>query len=233
MPAPGQEEVPCPELRAHPEDAGAGLPPAGPGGGDPEALGRGCGPFGWGAPKPPLGRLRPVARPAPGGAGFLWKKAGGRTRAPPWTRFYGRSFPLAGFWVGCLWCVRGAISSGMLRPIWDAFSRETMLESIFCERRFPTPLRLCLHAPKPSPWGRWAGEAGSDEGATLYPTFPCRSRKGGSLLSPQRTFFPAPLGKSITPHPSPPVTASPKGSLWVVPNLPEKASQIRARKWAP
>ena len=32
-PQPGQEEVPCPELRAHPEDAGAGLPPAGPGGG--------------------------------------------------------------------------------------------------------------------------------------------------------------------------------------------------------
>ena len=35
--------------------------------------------------------------------------------------FYGRSFPLAGFGVSCLWYGRGAISYGMLRPIWDAF----------------------------------------------------------------------------------------------------------------
>ena len=38
--------------------------------------------------------------------------------------FYGRSLPLAGFGDGCLWPVRGSISSGILRPIWDAFSRK-------------------------------------------------------------------------------------------------------------
>ena len=38
--------------------------------------------------------------------------------------FYGRSFPLAGFGDGCLWPVRGSISSGILRPIWDAFLRK-------------------------------------------------------------------------------------------------------------
>ena len=38
--------------------------------------------------------------------------------------FYGRSFPLAGFGDGCLWPVRGSISSGILRPIWDVFSRK-------------------------------------------------------------------------------------------------------------
>ena len=64
--------------------------------------------------------------------------------------------------------------------------------------------------------GRWAGKAGSDEGAILYPTFPCR--KGAHYrLSPQRNFSSAPLGKSVAPSS---VTFGdsfpPRGSLWVV-----------------
>ena len=75
----------------------------------------------------------------------------------------------------------------------------------------------CALTPKAFPLGgRWAGEAGSDEGAILYPTFPCR--KGGlSRPSPQRGFSIAPLGKSIAPSA---VTFGdsfpPRGSLWVV-----------------
>ncbi len=62
------------------------------------------------------------------------------------------------------------------------------------------------------PRGRWAGEAGSDEGAILYPTFPCR-KEGGRRLSPQRNFFFCPVGQPGRPHQSPSVTASPRGSL--------------------
>ena len=70
-----------------------------------------------------------------------------------------------------------------------------MLESMFVKEGF----QIGLISPKAFPsGGRWAGEAGSDEGATLYPTFPCR--KGGlSRPSPQRGFSIAPLGKSIAP----------------------------------
>ena len=98
----------------------------------------------------------------------------------------------------------------------------------FCERKFPNqgtylgpetaqrPFR-CAPTLKAFPLGgRWAGEAGSDEGAILYPTFPCR--KGGlSRPSTQRGFSIAPLGKSIAPSS---VTFGdsfpPRGSLWVV-----------------
>ncbi len=84
----------------------------------------------------------------------------------------------------------------MLRSIWDAFSGENMLESMFVKEGF----QIGLISPKAFPsGGRWAGEAGSDEGAIWYPTFPCRTRKGGSRLSPQRNASSAPLGKSIAP----------------------------------
>ena len=45
--------------------------------------------------------------------------------------------------------------------------------------------------------GRWAGEAGSDEGGDLYPTFPCRKRR--ARQSPRRDFSPAPLGNPVAP----------------------------------
>ncbi len=74
-----------------------------------------------------------------------------------------------------------------------------------------------LPTPKAFPLGeRWAGEAGSDEGAILYPTFPCR-KEGGCRLSPQRNFSSAPLGNPVAPSS---VTSGdsfpPRGSLWVV-----------------
>src|SRR5699024_6583171 len=47
----------------------------------------------------------------------------------------------------------------------------------------------------------------TDEGAILYPTFPCRKR----VLSPRRLPSPAPLGESIAPS-SAPVCAL--GHLW-------------------
>ena len=70
-----------------------------------------------------------------------------------------------------------------------------MLESMFVKEGF----QIGLISPKAFPsGGRWAGEAGSDEGATLYPTFPCR-KKVLSRLSPQRTFSPTPLGNPVAP----------------------------------
>ena len=49
----------------------------------------------------------------------------------PGPRFYSRSFPLAGFWDGWLWYGSTAISSGIPKPIWDAFSGENMLKKHF------------------------------------------------------------------------------------------------------
>ena len=58
--------------------------------------------------------------------------------------------------------------------------------------------------------GRWAGEAGSDEGAIWYPTFPCR--KGEALVSRPGGIFLLPRWATRSPpHPSPSVTASPQG----------------------
>ncbi len=57
---------------------------------------------------------------------------------------------------------------------------------------------------------RWAGEAGSDEGAIWYPTFSCRKRRvtdgrlNGIFLLPR-------WATRSPPHQSPPVTASPQG----------------------
>ena len=144
---------------------------------------------------------------------------------------HGRSFPLAGFWVGCLWCVRGAISSGMLKPIWDAFSRENMLESIFAKeslQSLPLGGRTVRGTVRSGPGEatinhRWPGEAGSDEGATLYPTFPCRSRKRGLPPVAPTECFSCPLGNPVAPSS---VTSGdsfpPRGSLWVVQPYPKK-----------
>ena len=106
-----------------------------------------------------------------------------------------------------------------------------MLESILGKKGFQpaAPPR-----PKAFPLGgRWAGEAGSDEGAIQYPTFPCR-KEGGYRLSPQRNFSSAPLGNPVAPSS---VTFGdsfpPRGSLWVVEPYTKKASQIRARRLAP
>ena len=56
---------------------------------------------------------------------------------------------------------------------------------------------------------RWAGEAGSDEGAIWYPTFPCRKEVDGSRLN--EVFLLPRWATRSPPHPSPSVTASPQG----------------------
>jgi len=80
----------------------------------------------------------------------------------------------------------------MLRSIWDAFSGENMLESMFVKEGF----QIGLISPKAFPsGGRWAGEAGSDEGATLYPTFPCRNKKRGLPAVAPTEFFSCSVGQ--------------------------------------
>ena len=82
-----------------------------------------------------LRRSAPGAPPARRGVPISPEKWG--ERGPglrPWTPgFDSRSFPLAGFWDRCLWYVRGAVTPGILKPIWDAFSRKNMLKSIFAK----------------------------------------------------------------------------------------------------
>ena len=57
---------------------------------------------------------------------------------------------------------------------------------------------------------RWAGEAGSDEGAIWYPTFPCKKRRSPSCRLNEVFLLPRWATRS-PPHPSPSVTASPQG----------------------
>ena len=83
----------------------------------------------------------------------------------------------------------------------------------FCERRFPTRSAV---PPRPKAFplgGRWAGEAGSDEGATLYPTFPCRKGEAPNCR-PNRSFLLPRWATRSPPHQSPPVTASPQGEAY-------------------
>ena len=171
-----------------------------------------------------MGRSAPLPRLPGGGPHFsreMGRKRAGASPLDPGV--HGRSFPLAGFWVGCLWCVRGAISSGMLKPIWDAFSGKNMLESILIGPVI-APQPPC-YAPTSKAFplgGRWPGEAGSDEGATLYATFP-RRKETLYRPSPQRGFSIAPLGNPVAPSS---VTFGdsfpPRGSLWVVQPYPKK-----------
>ena len=57
---------------------------------------------------------------------------------------------------------------------------------------------------------RWPGEAGSDEGAIWYPTFPCRKEKAPTCR-PNGIFLLPRWASRSPPHPSPSVTASPQG----------------------
>ena len=95
----------------------------------------------------------------------------------------------------------------MLRPIWDAFFGEKYAGKNFPERKFPKQ----AHPPKAFPLGgRWAGEAGSDEGAILYPTFPCR-KEGATACRLNEVFLLLRWACRSPPHQSPSVTASPQG----------------------
>ena len=179
-----------------------------------------------------MGRSAPGAPPTPAGEpDFLWRKSGERTPGlRPGPGFLWLLVPTRWF-LGRLPLIRS-------RGYYYRYPK-TDLGRIFegkyagkhlCERKFPNqgtylgpetaqrPFR-CAPTLKAFPLGgRWAGKAGSDEGAILYPTFPCRK---GALyrLSPQRNFSSAPLGKPVAPSsvtfgdsfPPPP-----RGSLWVV-----------------
>ena len=153
--------------------------------------------------------------PGPGrGPGFLWKKAGGKnTRAPPWTRVYGPLAAARSFW-GSLSLVR--LRGYFLRDAKTDLGRifeGNYAGKHFCERRFPTRSAV---PPRPKAFplgGRWAGEAGSDEGATLYPTFPCRKGEAPNCR-PNRSFLLPRWATRSPPHQSPPVTASPQGEAY-------------------
>ncbi len=106
---------------------------------------------------------------------------------------------------------------------WKAFSRKKVPKSgdRHGTRNSPTTASLRSHLPKAFPLGGRCPSAhtGADEGAILYPTFPCR-KEGGSRLSPQRNFSSAPLGNPVAPSS---VTSGdsfpPRGSLrrWYTP----------------
>ena len=87
-----------------------------------------------------------------------------------------------------------------------------MLESIFVKEGF----QIRLIPPKPSPWGE-GGPAQPGRMRGRFGTQPFLVEKGGSRLSPQRNFSPAPLGNPVAPSS---VTFGdsfpPRGSLWVV-----------------
>ena len=191
-----------------------------------------CVPFGWSGLFRCLGTQRPGGPACPAGSPFLPRNGEkeGRGQAPWTPGFYGRSFPLAGFWGRCLWYGRGAMTTGILTPIWNAFSRKNMLKKHFCERTFPP---RCVSTPQAFPLGGRCPSAhtGADEGAIWYPTFPCR-KKAFSRLSPQRNFSFVPLGNPVAPSS---VTFGdsfpPRGSLWAVQPYTKKASQIRVHTW--
>ena len=88
-----------------------------------------------------------------------------------------------------------------------------------------------LPTPKAFPsGGRWAGEAGSDEGAIDWPNGAEEGEHRGDRL----IFLQGKVGYRIAPSS---VTFGdsfpPRGSLWVVLPYTKKALQIRARTWAP
>ena len=157
-----------------------------------------------------LGAQRPGGPACPAGVPISPEKWG--ERGPglrPWTPvFHSRSFPLAGFCGGYLCNDRGAISSGMLRPIWDAFSRGNILESIFVKEGFQ-PAPLCLHAPKPSPWGE-GGPAKPGRMRGRFGTQPFLVEKGVTDSRPDRLLLLPRWATRSPPHPSPSVTASPQ-----------------------
>ena len=195
-----------------------------------------------GASEAPLGRSAPGAPPARRGSPFLPRNGekGGRGQAPWTPGFYGRSFPLAGFGVGWLWYGRRAVASGMLKPIWDAFSRKNMLESIFRKEGF----QIGLIPPKPSPRGEGAPVRTLGRMRGRSRTQPFLVEKGQSTGCRLNGIFLLPRWATRSPpHPSPSVTASPQGEAFAggmplqqnafAPNPCSRKMriQIRARTW--
>ena len=171
----------------------------------------------------------PRCPPGPGrGPGFLWKKAGGKnTREeevlPPWTHLFWLGGTLRGSSLFSAWPAALYLTPVTARPPAGRAGAGGFADGKGYSHAQSLPLggRTVRGTVRSGPGEatinhRWAGEAGSDEGAILYPTFPCR-KEGGYRLSPQRHFSFAPLGNPVAPSS---VTFGdsfpPRGSLWVV-----------------
>ena len=144
--------------------------------------------------------LRGGFPPTLGGAPFLRRKPGrksrgGRTPRPP--HIMARSLALARFGGCCPGSVRGAISSGILRPIWNAFSGKNMLKKAFYERKSPNQGTYMgtVIAPAPGQCGtnaktserQQAGHKTWGPGACPRPSFsPFLGRNGDPRQAGQR-----------------------------------------------
>ena len=103
---------------------------------------------------------------------------------------------------------------------------------------FPTPKAFPSGGRCPS------AHTGSDEGAIWYPTFPCR-KEGATSCRLNEVFLLPRWASRSPPHPSPSVTASPRGEAFAGGTPPQRNAfspkpcsrkmriQIRARRWAP
>ena len=160
--------------------------------------------------------------------GFLRRKPEERAPGalPPGPPFVmAHSLPLARFGVrGAAKRSLGYFGAHVRTLIWGAFcgsgvwGRTHFVAGEYRLRRLPLGGKL---SPKVT-----------DEGAILYPTFPCRRRD----LSPRRFPFPAPLGESVAPS-SAPVCAL--GHLWFMVaspgpdrTVPRTVRPPRGRLWA-
>ena len=188
--------------------------------------GRGCVPYGWAGLLRGLGAQRPVGR-LPGGGPVSPEKRGERGPegrvSPLWTPYSGLKDPARGPLFFCLACGPFSNARNGPPPSWAGWGRWFLIQE------------GALPPPKPSPRGEGGpAKPGRMRGRSCTQPFLVEVEKGGCRLSPQRSVSSAPLGKSIAPSS---VTFGdsfpPRGSLWVVQPYTKKASQIRARTWAP
>ncbi len=152
----------------------------------------------------------------PAGSPFLPRNGEKEGRGfAPGPRFHGRSFPLAGFWDRCIWYGGGAITTDILKPIWDAFSSKKYAKKAFLRKNVSAPLRL---PPKPSPWGEGAPvrTLGRMRGRSCTQPFLVEKRRSPDCRL-NEVFLLLRWACRSPPHPSPSVPASPQGEasgLW-------------------
>ena len=164
-----------------------------------------CVPFGWSGLFRCLGAQRPGGPAYPAGVPISPEKWGerGPGASPLDPRFYGPLVGTRSFWGWVTHCSgRGAVSVPICVPGFGfafcgsrGWARKLFVAETHHLRRLPLGGKL---SPKVT-----------DEGAILYPTFPCRRRD----LSPQRLPSPAPLGQSVAPSsdPASPAHLPPEG----------------------
>ena len=116
--------------------------------------------LGVGGSEAPLGRSAPGAPPARRGSPFLPRNGEKEGRGcAPGPRFHGPLVPTRWFGDGWLWYGRGAITNGILKPIWDAFSGKICWKAFLRKkgsksghihgcRNSPTTVPLCPTTPK-------------------------------------------------------------------------------------